>query len=307
MRATIYHDRSWGANDTAEDGAFSGVNRAWDQSQSGKWYIEQQRAGDQIVATGLAYGDHALIDRGLRILEWGFARQNPDGSFSCDDAFHSTSFFLEAAAHAVLLLEAAPAGQDYATRIEALRKRLAPTAHWMIRPEIEAEAAKRNEVFTHRRFLVGAALGEAAVALGDEQLLAKSRDYVRDGLRLQEPDGVNPEKHGYDSNYQAVGLDFAFRYYRLVADEALRRDMYPHLAKGVAWLESRIGPDGDVSAEGNTRSGGEERNRDGSPKGVNYSWVVITLADWADIGKDAGAADEAARVWQRWQAVKPRR
>lgn len=305
MRATIYHDRSWGAADTAADGAFSSVNRGWEETRQGKWYIEQQRSGDQIIATGLAYNDRMLIDRGLRILEWGFARQNDDGSFSCDDAFHSTSFFIEAAAHAVLLLRAAPAGTEFAGRAEALRRKLGPTAHWMIRPDIEAAAAKNNEVFTHRRFLVGAALGEAGIALADEALLEKSRTYIRDGLRLQQPDGVNPEKHGHDSNYQAVGLMFALRYFRLVADQSLQREMQAPLAKAVAWQRSRITPQGDILTDGNTRSDDQERNRDGTAKGVNYSWTVTVLADWSDLAGDAGAAEEAERVWRRWQQVKP--
>ena len=305
MKSTVYRDKPWGANDTASDGAFSSVNKTWDQTHTGKWFIEQQRAGDQIISTGLAYGDRVLIDRGLKILEWGFAQQKPDGSFSCDDAFHSTSFFVEAAAHSILLLKTAPKGAEFKTRVDDLQRKLALTAHWMINPEIEKDAKSKNLVFTHRRYLVGAALGEAAIALNDQKLLAKSEEYVRDGLSLQRPDGVNPEKHGYDSNYQAVGMVFALRYYRLVADDAMKAEMYPYLARGMIWLESRITNEGDVLSEGNTRSGGQEKNRDGTPKGINYTWVVISLADWGFITNDAKLYNAAELVWHRWQLVKP--
>jgi len=305
MQSTLYHDKSWGARDTAQDGAFSSVNRAWDHTHSGKWYIEQQRSGDQIIATGLAYRDPLLVDRGLRILEWGFAHQNPDGSFPCDDAFHSTSFFVEAAAHSFLLLEASPDAGEYASRIDRLRPKLARAARWMTQPAVEAEAKERNAVFTHRRFLVGAALGESAVVLHDQSLLDKSAAYIEDGLHLQQPDGVNPEKHGQDSNYQAVGLVFALRYYRLAASSRMQAQMYPHLVRAITWQKSRITPDGNVTADGNTRSGGQEDNRDGTTKSVNYTWTVRVLADWASITGNNEDARKAALVWKRWQQIKP--
>ncbi|HLH02029.1 MAG TPA: hypothetical protein VKX25_04605 [Bryobacteraceae bacterium] len=305
--ATVYHDRSWGAKDTAEDGAFSSVNRRWDQTRSGTWYIEQQRAGDQIIATGLAYHDRVLVDRGLRILEWGFAQQNADGSFPCEDPFHSTSFFVEAATHSVLLLEAAPEGREFDARVELLRQKLARTAQWMTQPGVEQAAKAHNAVFTHRRFLIGAALGEAGVVLRDQRLVTKSAEYICDGFLLQMPDEVNREKHGYDSNYQAVGLVFAMRYYRLVASDELKQEMYPHLAAGIRWQRSRITPAGDVLAEGNTRTAGQERNRDGTAKSVNYSWTVLALADWATISGDRSFDELASRVWKQWEWVKTRK
>ena len=171
--------------------------------------------------------------------------------------------------------------------------------------EMESEGQARNRPFTHRRFLLGAAIGEAAVVLQDTSLRRKSEEYIRDGLSLQRPDGVNPEKGGYDSNYQAVGLSYALRYYRLVADQQLQAQMKPHLNRGVRWLASRVDEAGDISSEGNTRSGGEEKNRDGTPKGVNYTWAVRSFADWALITRDEQSGALAHRVWDRWEIIKP--
>jgi hypothetical protein len=305
LRETIHANRSWGARNTAADGAYSSVNIAWDQSHVGRWYIEQQRDGFDMIAIGLAFRDPEVVDRGVRALEWGFRQQNPDGSFSCDDAFHSTSFFVEAAAHSVLILRADPMGAQFAPRMDALLDGLRRATQWMTRADVEAAGRARNRPFTHRRFLVGAALGESAVVLNDAALRGKSEEYIREGLALQEIDGVNPEKGGHDSNYQAVGLSYALRYYRLVADARLQSEMRGALDKGVRWLARRVDQNGDVSSEGNTRSGGEEKNRDGTPKGVNYTWVVRTFADWALISGDEGDEALARRVWGRWLVVKP--
>ena len=176
----------------------------------------------------------------------------------------------------------------------------------MTRPEIESAGQARNRPFTHRRFLVGAAIGEAAVVLQDRSLRRKSEEYIREGLSLQLPDGANPEKGGYDSNYQAVGLSYALRCYRLVAGPQLQTQMKPYLDKGVRWLASRVDEAGDIASEGNTRSGGEEKNRDGTPKGVNYTWAVRTFADWALITGDEQSSALAQRIWERWEIVKPR-
>jgi hypothetical protein len=196
-------------------------------------------------------------------------------------------------------------GKQFAPRLDVIQRALARTAHWMTRPDVEAAGQARNHPFTHRRFLVGTALGEVAVVLEDDRLRQKSASYIRDGLALQQPDGVYLEKGGYDSNYQAVGLSFALRYYRLVADPQLQAQMKPHLDHGIQWLVSRVDPSGDISSAGNTRSGGEEKNRDGTPKGVNYTWAVRSLADWAYITGDAKDDALAHRIWERWQVVKP--
>jgi hypothetical protein len=305
LRETIHANRAWGERNTAPDGAYSGVNIAWDKTHKGNWYIEQQHNGFDIIAIGLASRDSTIVDRGIRVLEWGFRQQKPDGSFPCEDAFHSTSFFLEAAAHSLIVLRADPMGKQFASRLDSIQKGLALTAQRMTRSDVEAAGQARNRPFTHRRFLVGAALGETAAVLNDAPLRQKSESYIRDGLALQWSNGVNPEKDGFDSNYQAVGLSYALRYYRLVASPELRVEMKPHLEKALHWLSNRIQPDGTILVEGNTRTGGQEKNRDGTPKGVNYTWVIRTLADWAMITGDEQYNRLADAVWQRWLVVKP--
>src|SRR6476661_7283722 len=59
------------------------------RTHSGKWFIEEQRHGADAVSGGIAKDDQAAIERGLKILHWGFSQQQPDGSFACPDTFHS--------------------------------------------------------------------------------------------------------------------------------------------------------------------------------------------------------------------------
>src|ERR1700733_3671769 len=115
MKATSYRrpDKLATAN-LAANGALSPVNVAWDRTHLGKWFIEEQRYGADAVAGGIAKNDTSAIDRGLLILHWGFSQQQPDGAFACPDAFHSTSFFVEAAAHSLLLLNESPFAAQYA-------------------------------------------------------------------------------------------------------------------------------------------------------------------------------------------------
>ena len=89
----------------------------------GNWYIEEQRYGTDAILGGIAQQNTTAIARGLKILRWGFEQQQSDGSFNCPDAFHSTSFFVEAAAHACLLLKASPYAyaEPYAAETDWLR------------------------------------------------------------------------------------------------------------------------------------------------------------------------------------------
>jgi hypothetical protein len=288
MRRTAYRSVATMNRDVAPSGAYSPVNIEWEKNgKQGKWYIEQQRYGGDLVAGGLAVGDTDAIDRGLRIFAWGWAQQQPDGSFECPDTFHSTSLFVEAVAHALLLLEASPYKDRYAAASAAMKPKLLKAARWMTTPAAEERGKRNNAPYTHRRFLVACALGQTGVLMNDEALVKRSAPYVREGLALQDPAGFFPEKGGWDSSYNAVGLFLAQRYYAIVADDALRPDLYASLGKAAAWQKSRLLPDGTVSVEGNTRvNATPEKGRNGTPKKVAVGHVFRAFAYWARLSGD---------------------
>jgi hypothetical protein len=297
MKNTSYRRPDRVAADTSPDGAISRVNIQWEQSHVGNWYIEEQRYGADAVCAGIAQHDTAAIDRGVKGLEWGFGQQQADGSFNCPDAFHSTSFFVEAAARACLLLGASEYSTQYASQIEGMKPRILKAALWMIQPAVEEQGKRRNTPYTHRRYLVAAALGEAGVLSGNQELVDHSKSYIRDGIALQQPDGVNPEKGGYDCSYQAAGLYYAEGYYDLVADQSSKSTLRPMLEKGFGWLRSRVLPDGTMDVSGNTRvGGGQEQGRNAGSKKINYGIIYRGFYHWSLISDDSAYAQLAEKV-----------
>lgn len=289
MRHTAYRNVRKLDNDDAPSGAYGSVNRDWEVTHSGKWYIEEQRNGGDLIIGGISAHNRKAIDRGLKILEWGFRQQKPDGMFPSTDPFHSSSFFVEAAAHACLLLQVSRYGTSYASQIADMTERLRRAAHWMMLPSIEEAGKRENRIFTHRRYLVACALGETGVLAHDDVLIHKSEEYVRDGMSLQDPSGFNPERGGYDSSYNAGGLVFAERYYVLVAPNDIRPALGTMLKNGVAWQASKVAPDGSQITAGNTRVQGivTETDRAGQAKHIAIGQVFRCFAYWAQISGDA--------------------
>lgn len=299
MKNTIYRRPEHIAADSAPSGAESSINIQWDRTHTGQWYIEQQRYGSDAVCAGVAKQEAAAIERGVSILRWGFEQQQPDGSFDCPDTFHSTSFFLEAAAHACLLLKASQYADQYAPTIEWMKPRILKTALWMTEPAVEEKGKRSNAPYAHRRYLVAAALGEAGVLCDSPSLIAKSKVYISEGIAMLDPSGFNPEKGGYDSSYDAVGLFYAERYYDLVADTETRDQLHKMLEKGYAWLRTRILPDGTINPAGNTRIGAaQERNRTGAVKTMNYGYTYKGFYRWYLISSDSSYEQLAEKVFK---------
>ncbi|MBV8276672.1 MAG: hypothetical protein JO170_15625, partial [Verrucomicrobia bacterium] len=71
MQKTLYRRPEHVATDIDQSGAESPINITWNQTHTGKWYIEQQRYGGDAVCAGVAKQDTATIERGLKILHWG--------------------------------------------------------------------------------------------------------------------------------------------------------------------------------------------------------------------------------------------
>jgi hypothetical protein len=298
MLSSAYRDVSHLYPDSAPDGAYGPVNRAWDARHKGEWYIEEQRFGADVVAGGIATKNTDAVDRGLLILNWGFAQQKPDGGFDCPDKFHSTSFFVEAVAHALLLVEASEYSARYSSTIADMKPKLHSAALWMTDSQNETRGKKKNLPFTHRRYLVAAALGETGVLTGDPSLVQSSEAYVRDGIALQAATGFNPERGGWDSSYHAKGMAFACRYYTIVADGELKQALYTSMHKAMEWEASRVNDDGTINTEGNTRVSGKktEDNRAGKPKTVEVRQVYRSFYYWSVISGDASYEKLAEKV-----------
>jgi hypothetical protein len=298
MLNSAYQDVANLYADSAPDGAYGPVNRAWDAGHAGKWYIEEQRPGSDLIAGGIAANNTEAIDRGLLVLNWGFAQQEPDGGFDCPDTFHSTSFFVEAVAHSLLMLQASEYSSRYSQTVADMEPKLLLAARWMTNLRNESDGGKNNRPYTHRRYLVAAALGETGILAGDASLVARSESYVREGIALQSDSGYNPELGSWDSSYHAKGLVFACRYYTIVANEEMKQTLYKMLDKAAKWEASRVHDDGRINTEGNTRVGGKrtEKGRLGKGKTVEVRQVYRAFYYWSVISGDSSYEKLAEKV-----------
>ncbi|MGO8671010.1 MAG: hypothetical protein ACLQVD_06575 [Capsulimonadaceae bacterium] len=298
MAHTAYQNVTKLDTDADKDGAYGPVNKRWNRTHDGKWYIELQRNGGDLIDGGVATQDSDAIKRGLTILQWGFDRENDDGGFSCPDTFHSASFFVESAAHALLLLEAAGLDGPYKQQIDEMKKKLRKTGHWFMDPDVKSKGIEGDAPFTHRCYLLAAALGETGVLCHDRDLIRESEAYARDGISRQDASGFNPENGGYDSSYHAVGVWYAERYYTIAAPADLKSDLHDMLQKAVAWEATRIEPDGKVNTEGNSRVDGSdpESDRTGKAKAPAVGQVIRCFGYWALISGDYSYSDLAKKV-----------
>ncbi|MBL8992708.1 MAG: hypothetical protein JNM63_05165 [Spirochaetia bacterium] len=259
----------------AESGAVS-VNAKWENKETDVYFIEQQRYGADFVAAGLFTGKKDIVDLGVKVLEWGFQRQGTNGGFDdSGDRYHSTTFFVEASARAALLLAASrdPAHQAIASR---WRPRIEAAALWLADPVLIARFEQHQSNYTHRRWLTAAALGLAAQLTGRKDLEAKAAEFARLGMAAQLPNGVNPEKGGFDVNYQGVGILFASRYLSVCADPDIQAGTKTMLRKALDWQAGRFDAAGKVSLEGSSRVGGAktETSRGGEQKKFDYKVTI---------------------------------
>lgn len=268
------------------DGAV-GVNR----DRAPRWFIEEQRAGADFVQRGTAVGNPDWVATGWRILDWGIARQSADGGFpGTGDPFHSVSFFVEALARALLLDSAAATS----ARVDALRR----AADWLIRPDVVKRGEAHNRPYTHRRWILAAALGLTGHVTGEKRFMAAARTYAADGLRLQTAEGVNPEKGGADVGYQMVGVVMAARYVAAGPNSEMQRSVIAMVERAARWEAARIREDGTVATTGSTRIL-IETARDGRVKGVPDHSIVEGFAYAATLTGDASFRGIAERVARR--------
>ncbi len=284
----LYRGRLVGRmREVGSDGAI-GINSKWEHGQFHTWYIEQQRYASDLVIGGLLLQNTDAIDVGLRAFTWGFAHQARDGSFpGTGEAFHSTSFFVEAVAHSLLLLQASQYEARYHDTIQTMIRHVHKAASWMSQPRIWRSGVAGNHMYTHRRYLVAAALGLTGVLTNDAALVAASRNMIKEGLSLQTPQGYNPEKRGYDSSYHMVGITYAETWLAFFSSDPLAPSVSAMIEKGLSWEATRISPNGKVNVTGNTRTAGQETGRDGiTRKKPAYTLIAAGFMYWGIMNKN---------------------
>ncbi|WP_176472988.1 hypothetical protein [Sphingomonas lenta] len=231
-------------------------------------FIEYQRQGAEWITRGVVRSKRDWIRNGWLIIDYGLAQQQPDGGFPGDDVQHSASLFLEAAARACLI---DPGGATPARRATLLK-----AGRWMTAPAMEADAASHSAPFTHRRYVMASMLGQIGAVTGDAALIRRAAQWAREGIALQRPDGVNPERGGFDASYQAAGALFAERYLASCVDPTMRAAVSGMIRRAVPPVLAKQRPDGSIDPTGSTRIG-VETYRGGKVKEFNYEEGVQAL------------------------------
>ena len=279
----LYRRLSRSYDAISPSGAHS-ANIDWERHRTTKWYIEAQRYGEGLVIGGLVSNDPKAIQAGFKMFDWGFKHQAADGSFKgTGDPFHSTSFFVQAVAHSLLVIQQSPHANRYAAQVSRYKPLVRRAARWMVAQNVWKQGIKRNQPYTHRRYAVAVALGLTSKLTGDADLMKYARQSLQEGLALQRPNGVNPEKGGHDSSYQMVGVVYAQRWVIYFPDDPLTPKVKAAIEKALVWQQARVLASGEISTKGNTRTAGQETGRTGKVKAVDYNMAIRGFAYWAAV------------------------
>jgi hypothetical protein len=291
---TLYKNPKKMVTGVSPDGAIS-VNAEWERYPSKHWFIEEQRYGADFIQMGLATKNDHLVEEGIRVLNWGFAHE-ADGSFpGTGDPHHSISFFLEAASRAVILLQEA-GDNTHLAELKNWKKNIQKAAEWMITPDVfPKDRARSMDPYTHRFFLCAAALGQSGEILDDPDLKQAALALAKTGLDRQQSDGTNPEKGGFDVNYQIVGAVFATRYLLVCEDRMVCAGLKQMIGKALEKEKTAINENGNVTTMGSTRLTSEE-SRSGRSKSMDYKMLAQALIFWSDISGDSSWREIAGQV-----------
>jgi len=229
-----------------------------------------QRGATVKLALATARGDEKQADDCWRAVEVTFAHQTVDGDFG--DPPTSVAFWLCELGRSLIVIQESPLADHFRDRIASLKPKIAKAAQWLVE---KREPLQRGDRSTpNRLFFDAEAYLFSGLLVGDESLQKVGHDFLDEGMKLYRPeDGVFLEHGGADSSYQAVNL---LRLQEIILHFP-NRHIQDAIAKGVQWEIARIGSDGSVSTEGNTRvhSGGEKYM--GHEKQVNVGEISLAL------------------------------
>lgn len=217
-------------------------------SRQPSFTIEDQRFGAEWVLHGTLAKNPTWIARGWQALDVGVNQQQQDGGWGEYGYYHANSLYLEGLARALVI---DPANRT-PKRLECLRRGIT----WMLDEQNKKIGIKQNEPYTHRRYIIAALFGQSSVTLKSKFLADIAEKSAENGLLLQRHDGVNPEKGGFDSNYQMAGIMFAIRYYP-TANNLMKTRIENMMRSAIPVELSKINGNGVISIDGSTRMGHE--------------------------------------------------
>lgn len=271
--------------DLAENGAV-GAN------QQGYVNIRPQAEGAYLaLALGVARADRALIERGVRALEFGLPYQKSDGSFEGSSEQDVARFGVYGTRSYNLLANSMYA-KSFAGRLDTIFEALLRTDQALLdllpsHPEIYENT---NQVaMLAYAFVVG---GQQA---DDATLRARGEELLRWVLSVQQANGVFPEMGGHDSHYQAVSMMALAHIYLYSDSKDHQRTIRPALEAALEWEKARISSSGRIDDTGNTRTANDPAN---SPEGkqIDPREVALSLVYMSYLGPEFSQARELSEA-----------
>lgn len=273
--------------------------------------VGMQRGGCRALITAVVAHNIARADDAWRAVDTAFAHQQADGGFDStpkpdtgpDDPatarVQTTFFFLQELGHAILVIRQSPLAAHFQARIAAVEPKLRRACAFMSAGYNTIIANSSQAV--NRIIIAAKAFGLCGLALHDDALVATARKLIAHAMTLRDTDGVFLEKGGRDSSYNAVSILFG----QVLALHLPLPEFEAALRPAVAWQLTRIRDTGEVSVEGNTRTGVGKETYLGQPKGVNYPEMVFAFTYYALAHDDPAALAVADKVFAWSQARKP--
>ncbi|HTA75637.1 MAG TPA: hypothetical protein VK791_00605 [bacterium] len=251
---------------------------------------EYQRGGMDTLAAGLALRNKEWIAEGFEVAYVTFMQQKPDGGFG-DKVPTGTAFWLNACARTFLALKQSEYWAEYQPRVETYNSALSLASAYLVNNYGKLVKHDKN---TPNRLLIDAdALFFTAKLLGAEppREAYKLRDMAL--ALFDKESGAFQENGGGDSSYQAVNLQMLMYYATYYPSSDI--DVVIH--QGLEWELDKIGADGSVSTEGNSRTGVGKEVYFGKAKEVNTREVALMFAYAGQLYRDYNYTETALLIY----------
>jgi hypothetical protein len=275
----------------------AGSNADFEDGKRSEIHIDEQRIVGDWVQAGRVRNRPDWARRGWDAVAWGLSQKRQDGTFGGKDSVHGGTMFLEAALRSYRLDQ----WMGILSEGQSLRDGLL-LATWSLAsrdPERDSEFV-RSSPLTHRFWIKAALFGSAASVFNEPHFNWLAEWNAKRGIAAQWPNGVNPEKSGFDVGYQATGLLYMARYLATCPSPEIELAVKRSMRLGLEWLSSRVKEGGVIDAEGSTRIG-VERTRRGSVKGIPYGIVADAFASGAYFLRDKKYAEVSIAIVQSSQ------
>ncbi len=256
---------------------------------------EYQRGGMDTFLAGVALSQPKLIEEGFRVADVTFAKQTAEGGFG-DKVPTGGAFWINACARSFLALKESELWPRYQSRVEAYYPALRSASAFLVN-HLDA-LVKHDQKTPNRLFIDADALFFTSRLLGTDPPAEAA--LLRDkALALFDQDsGAFQENGGGDSSYQAVNLQMLMLYATFYPSP----QMNAIIGKGLEWELTKVGSDGSIAVQGNSRTGVGKEIYFGREKEVNTREVILMFAYAGQLYQTDRYTQTALLIFHHWKS-----